>query len=168
MVLISETFNNLMGKDIPSSVIWNHLDEMYDMDTLNENNSPPPELTADTDFELPSSDFGELLSMKMEETAHELSSNSAGPSSEQIVTPSSKAASSKMTDSLSKPKVAKTLSVEGESVKKDNDSGKGDTESAKPIKKYSRASQNKSSSDSPSTTGKTSTLASSKGKRLRN
>lgn len=34
MYFIVEKFSELMGKEIASQTIWDHLDEMYDMDTL--------------------------------------------------------------------------------------------------------------------------------------
>lgn len=166
MVLISETFNDLMEKEIPSSVIWNHLDEMYDMDTLNENNSPPPELMQDTDFELPSSEFQELFAKKMEETAEETVHSNESTEKSASISKVSAPLRLRQPDSAVKNKDA----ASAESVKKEvAESGKGDIETpAKGTKKYSRASVNKSSSDGPSTSGKTSTTGSTKGKRVRN
>ena len=34
MYFIVEKFSELMGREIASQTIWDHLDEMYDMDTL--------------------------------------------------------------------------------------------------------------------------------------
>ena len=191
MVVIGETFNELMGKDVPSTVIWNHLDDMYDMDTLNENNSPPPELMEDTDFDLPP-DFEELLERKRETMSSEEQSASNDSCSEKgapstpTSAPRSQSQSSSKSQSLLKPtdsskfKGIKTYSNESASSdvsKKEEKTGKkteevkekdskSDTETPK-AKKPSRSSIKSGPSTETSSASKT-TSASTQKKRQRN
>lgn len=64
MLFISENFNNLMNREVPSSVLWERLSQLYDLETLNENDSPPSSIIDDHDFALPS-DFDDLCGKKV-------------------------------------------------------------------------------------------------------
>ena len=63
MVFINENFNRLIRREVPSSVLWDHLDDMYDMETLNDNDSPPSPVTEEVEFFLPA-EFDELKEQK--------------------------------------------------------------------------------------------------------
>lgn len=60
MILINECFNKRIRKEVPSRVLWEHLEAMYDLDALNENNSPASSIVDEQDFAL-SSDFDEII-----------------------------------------------------------------------------------------------------------
>lgn len=64
MIFISENFNNLTNREVPSSVLWDHLSDLYDMDTLNDNDSPASSVVDEKDFAL-TSDFDDLLEKKV-------------------------------------------------------------------------------------------------------
>lgn len=125
MVFISEKFNNLMNRDVPSSVLWDHLSELYDMDTLNENDSPPGSVAAEKDFALPS-DFDELCGKK---TSNQTDS---APVASQKGTSLLKPA----VGSTPKQKKSESARKEGRPVK--DDEGKGDVEVFKVAKKKGR------------------------------
>lgn len=68
MVFINESFNRLIRREVPSSVLWDHLDDMYDMETLNDNDSPPSPVTEEVEFTLPA-EFDELKEQKTQAQA---------------------------------------------------------------------------------------------------
>ena len=60
MILINASFNEMVHKQVPSSVLWEHLESMYDMEALNDNHSPASSIVDEKDFALPS-DFDDLI-----------------------------------------------------------------------------------------------------------
>ncbi|XP_049270819.1 MRG/MORF4L-binding protein-like [Rhipicephalus sanguineus] len=60
MACIVEKFSVAMNKDISSQAIWDHFDDMYDMEALHESEILPFP-NNETEFSLPESEFGDLM-----------------------------------------------------------------------------------------------------------
>ncbi|KAI1288501.1 MRG/MORF4L-binding protein [Halotydeus destructor] len=65
MYFISNKLNDLMRRDVSPEAVWDHLNELYDMEALNDNNSPPSAVTDEIDFSLPS-DFDDLKEKRID------------------------------------------------------------------------------------------------------
>jgi len=66
MALICDKFADNMNKDVDPQKIWAHLETMYNLEALDENESIPFP-NSEREFTLPESEFGDLLSKKEEE-----------------------------------------------------------------------------------------------------
>ncbi|CAG9764756.1 unnamed protein product [Ceutorhynchus assimilis] len=66
MALICDKFATNLRKDVDPQKIWAHLETMYNLEALDENESIPFPNT-EKEFSLPESEFGELLLSKKEE-----------------------------------------------------------------------------------------------------
>ncbi|RWS27875.1 mrg-binding protein-like protein [Leptotrombidium deliense] len=75
MICIQDLFNNLVNKEVTSKIIWDHLDKLYDMDALHENEDIPFP-NDETDFSLPSSEFEDLIARKISGKHDDSSSSS--------------------------------------------------------------------------------------------
>ena len=130
MLFINESFNNLISREVPSSVLWEHLSELYDMETLNDNDSPASSVVDERDFALPS-DFDDLLEKKMSSSPVEAASGVT-----QKATSLLKPASS-VTPKQAKGKGDAVRGRESRSVKEEE--GKSEDASAKSVKKKVRS-----------------------------
>ena len=142
MVFISENFNNLTNRDVPSAALWDHLSELYDMETLNENDTPASSVVDERDFAL-SSDFDDLLEKKVN------GQSEAAPVTSMKATSLLKPAAN-ATPKQSKSKMDPSRK-ESRSVKEED--GKGD-ESKSAKKKSIRPSESASKSATPSSSNK--------------
>ncbi|KAK9892991.1 hypothetical protein WA026_023049 [Henosepilachna vigintioctopunctata] len=66
MAFICEKFNNNINKDVDPEKIWAHLETMYNLEALDENESIPFP-NNEKEFSLPEEDFASLISQKEEE-----------------------------------------------------------------------------------------------------
>lgn len=145
MVFINETFNSLMNKDVPSTVLWDHLSQLYDMETLNDNDSPASSVVSDKDFAL-SSDFDDLVDKKV--------SSQSEPAAVPVPVSSTKATSllKPVANVTPKQTKSKTDSVRKESRSVKEEDGKADE--AKSAKKKSRPSESASKAAAPTSSSK--------------
>ncbi|KAL3287696.1 hypothetical protein HHI36_002162 [Cryptolaemus montrouzieri] len=66
MAFICEKFNNNINKDVDPEKIWAHLETMYNLEALDENESIPFP-NGEKEFALPEDDFASLITKKEEE-----------------------------------------------------------------------------------------------------
>ncbi|KAF5280165.1 hypothetical protein FQA39_LY18122 [Lamprigera yunnana] len=66
MASIYDKFSSKCEKEIRSAVVWAHLEKLYNLEALDENEAMPFP-NAELDFELPDSEFGDLKETKVEE-----------------------------------------------------------------------------------------------------
>jgi hypothetical protein len=147
MMFISETFNSLVNRDVPSSVLWDHLSEMYDMDTLNENDSPASSIVDEKDFAL-SSDFDELIEKKISSQTESAPASSSTKATS-LLKP---AGNSTPKQSKSKSEGSARKEVRSGKVEKEEDSKSDD--GLKSAKKKNRPSESSSKSATPASAKK--------------
>ncbi|XP_050294084.1 MRG/MORF4L-binding protein [Anthonomus grandis grandis] len=86
MALICDKFANNLCKDVDPEKIWEHLQTMYNLEALDENESIPFP-NHEKEFSLPDSEFGELLKKVVEETFVEPSKGGKELKNEDVKSP---------------------------------------------------------------------------------
>lgn len=124
MALICDKFAENLRKDVDPQKIWAHLETMYNLEALDENESIPFP-NNEKEFSLPDSEFGELLNKKDDETASDSSKSSKEPKKEETKSPvkNPKEVAVPRRDSKEGKDNNKNSSISKKEVKKESEKG---------------------------------------------
>lgn len=75
MMLIHDKFRRVSGRDTPTHVLWHRLTELFDLDALDRREQACFDEIPSQDFELPPSEFGDLVALRMPQLLVQIDGN---------------------------------------------------------------------------------------------
>jgi MRG-binding protein len=164
MYLIADAFSERMKKEVKPQVLWNKLETLYDMETLNEHSSPPKILRKETEFSLPS-EYDDLKSSKTgisEDDSTSKDSDESLPAPAPAATPTVQ--KSAKTESKPKSSTTKKKKAAGDAEEKEKEP-KMEVKVEEKDKETPKQTKKRAAKTSESSTGKNQTPVTSTKKR---